>query len=838
MEESLKAWIELACRDILGVQDADCNLFEDNLYTVSKHVFQSPHSSFEELHQTGARALNLREDDTSLLATSIIVLKFAVSSECEHKSTYVSHIISMDSDLQEQLMLAIQNQSLVINDDDDVDNSESDVSFENDVSEIMDDNSITGDTSESFEKQRNDGESSKANDLCENCHKIEKELENHAKQISDLLKREKDLEEKLKEENTTFLTKNMDIEDTLREKEALLADKEAHILACEKNESDMMAKVQNFEILTETVSNLQDEVDVLRPLVKRAESAESQLSRMHEKLDKLDGIKDQLKAEVDSHNETQAELLKLQVEVDTLRKAKVQVVEYRDRCAENSITIGDLTSQLVNSKEEVEQLTLKLNQLSEGHQVTESYSKSLVDELKVASEALRNSERDCGIGGGISELNPEISKELNKLRVENAELLSKLDLTSVESLDKLQQDLSDQACINTSLQQKWTKSKDAIETLTRTILELEAEVANWKESHKSLVMIYQETSAMAEQDRLASALKYTSKLTCAEKMMDDSHFLLARGQQAVVNELQQEYNATFTTLSKTESDLNRMTQFKNRLEIDVVEKNELVEMESKKRKRAEEDFCLEKNKMLSEFDAEKSAISIAQENSEQELKQKFKFKLDTERAKNLNLAADMEEEKLKRRKLDREKRFHESECHRYKSQLHMQSQNTDNNVEIESALKEMKSMQEQLDAAKSQIAMLQSRAGSADSNELSGAALVESKKPATTARRMVGGSNAQRVNPRGDNLSTYVEQSDMYERKIEMMTRERREMIAKNLEENKERMELNQKLLQCEKETASYKSKVTKLTLEKERLARRLAKQEDQENIPRAVPLL
>jgi seryl-tRNA synthetase len=82
----------------------------------------------------------------------------------------------------------------------------------------------------------------------------------------------------------------------------------------------------------------------------------------------------------------------------------------------------------------------------------------------------------------------------------------------------------------------------------------------------------------------------------------------------------------------------------------------------------------------------------------------------------------------------------------------------------------------------------------------------------------------------------------MYDRKIELMTRERREMIAKNLEESKERMELNQKLLQCEKETASYKSKVTKLTLEKERLARQLAKQADQENIPavavRAVPQL
>jgi 5-bromo-4-chloroindolyl phosphate hydrolysis protein len=42
-------------------------------------------------------------------------------------------------------------------------------------------------------------------------------------------------------------------------------------------------------------------------------------------------------------------------------------------------------------------------------------------------------------------------------------------------------------------------------------------------------------------------------------------------------------------------------------------------------------------------------------------------------------------------------------------------------------------------------------------------------------------------------------------------------MIAKNLEENKEKMELQQKLLASEREIGSLKSKITKITLEKER---------------------
>lgn len=390
MEESLKAWIELACRDILNVHDADCNLFEDNLFTVGKHILHEPNCSFEQLRQKGAQTLNLREDDTSLFATATILLKYAVSSECNHKSEYVSHIISMDNDIQENLMAVIQDQSLVILDDD------TDESFDNDCNVVEDSSTLQN---ESFSSpQRSHTTSDWMNEPCDNCHKIEKDLLNHTKQIDDLLKRERDLEVKMKEENTVFMNQNMDMQDTLRERDSRLQELTLLLREGKDRESAMASRVEDCEQLRAQVGSLQDEVDLLQPLVKRAESAESQLSRMHEKLDKLDGVKDQLKAEAEAHNVSQTELLALQVEVEVLRKTKTQVVEYRDRCAENAITIGDLNSQLVSCQEEVRALRARLEQESEGHQATEHYSKSLVDELKVASEALRNSEREGGIG--------------------------------------------------------------------------------------------------------------------------------------------------------------------------------------------------------------------------------------------------------------------------------------------------------------------------------------------------------------------------------------------------------------------------------------------------------
>jgi cupin superfamily acireductone dioxygenase involved in methionine salvage len=229
------------------------------------------------------------------------------------------------------------------------------------------------------------------------------------------------------------------------------------------------------------------------------------------------------------------------------------------------------------------------------------------------------------------------------------------------------------------------------------------------------------------------------------------------------------------------------------------------------------------------------------------LKTEYEDKINCEVIKYQNLNADLEEERLKRRKVEREKRFFETEANRYKSQYQVSASTSGGSEhDVNAALKEITSMQHQLDAYKEEIKRL--RQNGAASTISSGAGNLESQtkiteiqgeyidEPTTHAKssssrypvrvrvRDPAAAGAQMA-PTSD-ISVYIEQTDLLERKIESLSKEKRELIAKNLEETKDKMELSQKLLQSERESALLKSKTTKLTLENERLERIIASNE------------
>ena len=83
----------------------------------------------------------------------------------------------------------------------------------------------------------------------------------------------------------------------------------------------------------------------------------------------------------------------------------------------------------------------------------------------------------------------------------------------------------------------------------------------------------------------------------------------------------------------------------------------------------------------------------------------------------------------------------------------------------------------------------------------------------------------------------YLEQTEVIDKRVEQLTREKRELLSKNLEENKERMEVSQKLIVSEREVRTLKAKVTKMTLEKERGERRAANQAASELIDLSSPI-
>ena len=128
-------------------------------------------------------------------------------------------------------------------------------------------------------------------------------------------------------------------------------------------------------------------------------------------------------------------------------------------------------------------------------------------------------------------------------------------------------------------------------------------------------------------------------------------------------------------------------------------------------------------------------------------------------------------------------------------------------------------MQQQLDAANAELMELKSGSSSLSSTGV-GAALPSSSGPTRVRGLKQSAERADKNN--GAFYGGFIDRSDIEDKRVEQLSREKRELIAKNLEENKDKMELSQKLILSEKEVASLKSKVTKLTLEKERIERKM----------------
>lgn len=123
------------------------------------------------------------------------------------------------------------------------------------------------------------------------------------------------------------------------------------------------------------------------------------------------------------------------------------------------------------------------------------------------------------------------------------------------------------------------------------------------------------------------------------------------------------------------------------------------------------------------------------------------------------------------------------------------------------------------------------------------------KGPSRVLRPLHGATTSSWADAEGDDqqqLSSltqsqgFLEQAELSDKRIDQLTKEKREMISKTLEENKEKMELTQKLLVSEKEVTTLRTELRKAMLEKERAERRLMKQNSSlglsENMAPALP--
>lgn len=359
--------------------------------------------------------------------------------------------------------------------------------------------------------------------------------------------------------------------------------------------------------------------------------------------------------------------------------------------------------------------------------------------------------------------------------------------------------------MTSSLQLKWVSTKDSLAAALATIASLTTVQAQLIES-----------LGLAAADVEAMQSRNLSKETALAQIHRQEIAELTLRHGSLLDETNCRLTQTKTFLGEKTIELAEMTDENSSLLSNLTETQSKLNESENKRKRHEEETELEIVTLKKRHIDDITALKEAEEQRAAELASQHESSIEAEISRTRQAQADLEEERLKRRRVEREKKLHESEAHRYKSQL--QTSGSSGGGDVESALKEIKSMEKQLDAANAELALYKSSSGG--NCKESGSTLSRNSSAGPSS------SGPLRIKPSEGNGTFYggfIEQSDLSDKRVEQITREKRELLAKYLEESKEKGEVQQKLILSEKEIASLKSKMTKVILDKERLERKIA---------------
>jgi chromosome segregation ATPase len=658
---------------------------------------------------------------------------------------------------------------------------------------------------------------------CSSCSDKDSQLRRVQQEFSQSSKKFQEEISRLKEENSVILNKNVDMEIQIMQKESAIFEKELAVKEFEALQEKLETVTQRNNKLEEQVLVLQDEIELLKPQAAKLDFAEAQVDRFRAKLDELSDIKQQLKVESANHTETFQKLTALEQEVDGLRKLKPQLDEYRAQFAESAIASQELQMRLEASEELAASLKSENAALRGGQTDNRQQTQQLAEELRTTAEQLRERERTNGIGEGMSELNPALMQELNRLRSENKDLLEKLDATALGALDALRKDIAEQKCVNASLQKKWMATKDALEQANRDIQSLTFRLFERDSEHAALKGQLAEAAAMHVEDQSARRRVHVQQLQFCAKKHADALSLTHAGHNAVFGIYAQSLSQAHSTLEATQQTVVEITALQESTAEELAGTQELLEEAGRKRKFMEVEHEEEMSQLQDEFASTLEAHAKKHKAEVSALEQQASHKI-------AELTAQVEQDENRIRQLNNQKRVQEQEVARLKTQLYCAKSSDAVGEGLSDALSEMKNMEQELKDARNEISTLRSKVVAASEGKVLGSsAAVGAPVSALGAPARMTASVADHAQYSEASMGAlgyagYLEQNEIAEKRIQKLIEEKRELISKGLEETREKHEIQQKYLAMDKELAELKAEKRKIELENRRMDARLDK--------------
>lgn len=828
MESELLDWLEVSANTFLGHSIDRNNSIEvdSGIIEIGSLVLSRQFNTAEEVLNFLLQELTERSFDIISYQAFLLeaILIFSVGDSCSLRVEFVNIILGLEHEVQVYLMNVIQDNL---------------TKYEKSVTAaIQSDSTIEKVALESVRSCNDDKERENI------IHSLHSEIES-------LRKAQHDIENHWKAALSVESSKLVDSEIAFLEKEKEIASLlEQNAMNLQKIE-EMELHLKNHHHVSQSMRQMEDELEILRDQAAQAGQLEVQVSQLRNKLDDMSSIRQQWVTESEAHAQTFQKLVTTENELQAFRKYKAQMEEYREKNAELIIESQEIKLRLEQKQQEVDQLQNHCHSLNGGKQQNREDSQSLLMEVQALQAEVQALRQGKGVGSALSELNPEIMQEITFLRSENQRLHQLLSQTAQDSLDRMEAEIADQKVVHISLQQKLCQTKDQLATAQGKIQHLEQQADFNKEQWRVKTQERDETETMMEEDVGSQRRGWKRKYEHLQQSWKAERWLQVKSCQLLVAQWESSWKETEDQRIRNE------TEWKKCQQALLESQQQSHQFQDQNRHLLEQSELQQQHHIhqLIETKQQHECLSKEMETKFQQELEKERIEkqrwMEIERENQIRLQEEIEEEKSKRRRIEREKKMADTEIHRLK--MHIQVSTTPNaqncsmsGVEVENLVKELRSTQKDLDVAREEIAVLKARQSFAPKlgeashsqglNKMSSSdtTLEENRQKnglISKPQRMIrndlvdyAGSSATNstMGSSSSTLTSFMELSEMKERQLDQLNKEKRELLARSFEENKEKGELTQKIVLYEKEISQLTAKNTKLTLEKERLERKL----------------
>ena len=306
----------------------------------------------------------------------------------------------------------------------------------------------------------------------------------------------------------------------LRRAEELRADHEAEIFRLQNELEGLQETKIREEIARHELESMRDEMDLLEHNTEKLAETEEKFRKCRERLEQLGDVKEALKREEEAHSVSVSECLRLENELKALQPLRRQLEDYKTRAIDAEVRLAECQKDLKRLTNISQHLSSAHKKLLKGAKVHNDVANELRKRL-YDDEATHEEHSAATLGEGISELNPKVKEELERLRNENAQLKEFAAKREDDAVQLLEEKLDDATRLSDKFKEQYFSTKGDLE-ITRSELRISMEqeahlrvaVEEWTSKWTQLDKLLHETTASLDQLKL--------DLEGTERMLEES----------------------------------------------------------------------------------------------------------------------------------------------------------------------------------------------------------------------------------------------------------------------------------------------------------------------------